>query len=61
MTKFIEVEIRKPEPVAWLRDRGYFKINKESLKVRIENLKKNGLNTSEEEKSLEALEEVSKE
>lgn len=58
MTKFIEVEIRKPEPVAWLRDYGYFGINKKSLQVRIENLKKDGLSTSEEEKALEALEET---
>ena len=59
MTRFIEVEIRKPEPVAWLFGHyEYFKINKESLQTRIKNLKKDGLNTVAEEKAMEALEEV---
>ena len=59
MTRFIEVEIRKPEPVAWLFDNyEYFPINKKALQVRIDVRKKGRFDTTAEEKALEALETV---
>ena len=58
MKIFIEVEKRKLGLVAWFRDRGYYKLDKRDLLMRIENLKKQGQNIIEEEKALKALEEV---
>ena len=59
MTRFIEIEIKKPEPVAWLFDNyEYFSINKKALQVRIDVRKKSGFNTTAEKRALEALEDV---
>lgn len=62
MTGFIDIEIRKPESIAWLRDHGYLsfilKINEKNLLVRIENDKKEGLNSPEKEEVLKALEDI---
>lgn len=59
MTRFIEVEMKKPEPVAWLFDNyEYFPINKKALQVRIDTRKKDGFDTAAEEKALEALQDV---
>ena len=62
MTTFLGVEaIRQKVHVAILKEGAgeAFKINKRSLKARIQNLTRSGIDTSEEEKALKALEEAS--
>lgn len=60
MTLFLTVETLKHVSVAWLQDDNgkVFVCNKRSLQLRIEDSKKNGLDTSIEEKALETLNEV---
>ena len=60
MIKFIAIEtLRGNKKVAWIQDDFAlpFCINKNSLKERIKNLKEKGVDVSEEEKALKALEE----
>jgi len=63
MTKFIAIEtLRGNKKIALIQD-GFalpFRINKNSLKERIKNIKEKGVDVSEEEKALKALEEENK-
>lgn len=59
--KFAYIEKLKTGYVAWFYDFGEaFALNKKSLAIRIENLKKDNLGFNESEKALKAIEEAEK-